>query len=111
MSFGKHECIRTTMATRNSVLLLTLLSFGKFFLSVKACQMATFQTSIGASNWNPIYHSLALFEGFIGGLVTGVVQGFDLVSMAVLGVYMFVHFTLVLLTFPATVGPSRSCSS
>ena len=111
MSFGKHECIRATMATRNSVALLTLLSFGKFFLSVKARQMATFQTSIGASNWNPIYHSLALFEGFIGGLVTGVVQGFDLVSMAVLGVYMFVHFILVLLTFPATVGPSRSCSS
>ena len=100
------------MATRNSVVLLTLLSFGKFFLSVKARQMATFQTSIEAnSNWNPIYHSLALFEGFIGGLVTGVVQGFDLVSMAVLGVYMFVHFILVLLTFPATVGPSRSCSS
>ena len=111
MSFGKHECIRATMATRNSVALLTLLSFGKFFLSVKARQMATFQTSIEANNWNPIYHSLALFEGFIGGLVTGVVQGFDLVSMAVLGVYMFVHFILVLLTFPATVGPSRSCSS
>ena len=97
------------MATRNSVVLLIVLSFGKFFLSVKARQMATFQTSIGAnSNWNPIYHSLALFEGFIGGLVTGLIQGFDLISLVVLGGYMFVY---LMLGFGLFVGPSRSCSS
>ena len=88
------------MMIRKSLVILVLLS------SVNARQMETSQTGMltTTNNLNP----LELFEAFIGGLTTGLIQAFDLIYRVVLAASALVHFIMVGVFF---ADPTRTCSS